>query len=40
MLRAASVRSLLYKTAESAALVGLSVVLGAAIGILAALYGG
>jgi hypothetical protein len=40
MLREASVRSLLYKTAEGAALVGVSVVLGAAIGILAALYGG
>jgi hypothetical protein len=40
MLREASVRSLLYKTAEGAALVGLSLVLGVAIGILATLYGG
>jgi hypothetical protein len=40
MLREASIRSLLYKTAEGAVLVGLSLVLGAAIGILAALYGG
>jgi hypothetical protein len=40
MLREASIRSLLHKTAEGVVLVGLSLVLGAAIGILAALYGG
>jgi hypothetical protein len=40
MLREASIRSLLHETAEGVVLVGLSLVLGAAIGILAALYGG
>jgi hypothetical protein len=40
LLREASIRSLLHRTAEGVVLVGLSLVLGAAIGILAALYGG